>query len=315
VWVVYMSVGFLNGNLYWIVRSIGSLLNNLNGNLINLSVASAGQQVIAKVDRLMSAGVWVLGFIGLYRRYRAGKWDLPALLLIAAPIPMMVLNSYGGEMIFRVYMFSLPFIVFLAASMFYPRKQAGNSIRTPILSVLLSFLVIPGFLLSYYGKDRMFYFSPNEVAAAEYLYNTAPKGAFIMDGIPDWPKQFVHYNYYNYQSLIYLTQSQRLRLLLDPAQVLAQYMDNAAAGSVYVTPNAQDESESNLPGVKPGADYPAGYMIITQSQSAEAEMTGSLPANWSSIIINSLLHSPNFKVVYSNSSAIIFQYVDIQGGN
>ncbi len=311
-WIIYMAVGFLDGNMYWIVKTFGSLLSNTNSN-VNLAVASPGQQSIARVDRLMSAFVWVLGFIGLFRRYHSGKWDLPAVLLAIAPVPMIFVNSYGGEMIFRVYMFSLPFVAFMAASLFYPQLKAGISIMTPIFSTLISLLIIPGFLLSYYGKERMFYFSPNEVAAAKYVFNIAPKGSLIMDGIWDWPRQYENYDYYNYLSILLLTPQERLRIIQNPAKVLPMYMNIALPDSVYVnrTSNGTPPNPNTLPhGYKPqNGYYTAAYLVITRSQIAESEMTGTLPAEWSNAIIAALSHASNFKVVYSNPDAVIYQYV------
>lgn len=313
IWIIFMAVGFLNGNLYWIIKSIGSLLENVNGNFINLAVASSDQQFVAKIDRLMSAAVWVLGFAGLYRRYRSGKWDLPAILLAIAPIPMIALNSYGGEMIFRVYMFSLPFVAYLAGSLFYPSLTAGISLKAPLISTLLSFILIPSFIISYYGKERMNYFSPNEVIAAEFIFNNAPKGSLIMDGVFDWPRQYTHYEDYNYLSLSLLPPDQIRKVLQNPALNLSYYMDVAAPGAVFVNPTTgkYGDIEPNLPGVQGKADYPAAYFVITRAQLAETEMTGSLPQNWYSIITSSLTHSANFKLVYSNPDAVIYQYIDL----
>ncbi len=312
IWIIFMAVGFLDGNLYWIVKSIGSLLDNVNGNFINLAIASPGQQFIAKIDRLLSAAIWILGFVGLYRRYRAGKWDYIAILLAIAPVPMVLLNSYGGEMIFRVYMFSLPFVAFLAGSIIYPRLDAGMSLKAPIFATVLSFIVIPGFLISYYGKERMNYFSPNEVAAAQVIFNIAPKGSLIMDGVYGWPRQYTHYEDYNYQYISLLPVDQINNILKNPARQLPYYMETAAPGSVFVTPNqTSPETEPNLPGVQGKADYTAAYLVITRSQIAQAEMTGSLPADWATTIENSLSKSPNFRVVYSNQDAVIYQYIDL----
>ncbi len=310
IWIVFMAVGFLNGNLYWIVKSIGSLLENVNGNFINLAIASPGQQLIAKIDRLLSVAIWILGFAGVYRRYRAGKWDYVAILLAIAPLPMVMLNSYGGEMIFRVYMFSLPFVSFLAGSIIYPRLEGGMSLKAPLFATLLSFIIIPGFLISYYGKERMNYFSPYEVATAQYIFTTAPKGSLIMDGVYGWPRQYTHYEDYNYQYISLLPPEQINNILKNPARQLPYYIESGTPGSVFVTPNQAPETEPNLPGVQGKADYPAAFLVITRSQIAQAEMTGSLPAGWATTIENSLSKSPNFRVIYSNQDAVIYQYVD-----
>jgi hypothetical protein len=312
VWIIFMAIGFLNGNLSWIVKSIGSLLDNVNGNLVNLDIASPGQQLIARIDRLLSAAVWILGFLGLIRRYRSGHWDLAAILLTIAPIPMLVLNSYGGEMLFRVYLFSLPFITFLAAALFYPHLQAGLSLKTPLFTAILSLMLIPGFLYSYYGKEEMYYFSPNEIAAAQYLFNIAPKGSLIVDGIWDWPRQYTNYEYYNYFSIFVQSQVEKNRVLQNPIGTLSNIMEDATPGSVYVTQThvaGQTENESSTASSTDQDEYPAAFLIITRSQIAEAEMTGALPANFFSTLTNTLPRSPHFQVIYSNPDATIIEYI------
>ena len=313
VWVIYMAFGFLNGNLSWIVKSIGALLDNVNGNLINLAKVSPAQQLVAKDDRILSLGVWILGIAGFIRSYRSRQQTFTPMLLAIAPLPLLALNSYGGEMIFRVYMFSLPFVIFMAGSLFYPNERAGNSMKTPISAMLLSLIVLPSFLLAYFGKERMDYFTPNEVAAAQYIFDTAPQGAMIVDGSFNWPKFYTHYEFLNFLTLINLPTTERTRILSNPVVALSDYMDNAAPGSMYIDKSGHGEQESGFISSSTPADvydYPAAYLVITRSQIAMTEMTGTLPANWSEVLTTALSHSPYFKVVYKNADAVIYMYMD-----
>jgi hypothetical protein len=311
-WVIFMAVGFLNGNVDWIIRSIGSLLDNVNDTLIDLNTASPGQQLVARIDRILSVSAWVLGLFGIYRRYRSGHWDLPALLLAFAPLPILVMNAYGGEMLFRVYLFSLPFISFFAAGSFYPSEKAGRSVFTPIFVILISFLLIPGFIYSYYGKDRMYYFSPNEVAAAQFVYTIAPQGSLVVDSTWNWPRQAVHYEYYNYLSLIRLPEEKRTEILQDPAGSLYNLMGEAAPEAVNLYGSESGSQPEALPDVAGESGlvlYPASYFIVTRSQMAETQMAGSLPADWFTRIKDALSGSPNFRIVYENADATVYELV------
>lgn len=311
-WVIFMAVGFLDGNLGWIVKSIGSLLDNVNSNLINLNVASPGQQIIAKIDRLLSVIVWIFGFFGIYRRLRAGHWDLPAILLAISPIPILVTNAYGGEMLFRVYMFSLPFITFFMAGLFYPSIKSGTSFITPALVIGVTFLIIPGFLYSYYGKERMYYFAPDEVAAAQYVYDNAPQGSLIVDNTWDWPRQAIHYEWYSYFSLVKLPKDKMDQVMQDPAKTLYDLMGVSAPQAVAAYGSESGGQHTAFSGAagQNGLDvYPTAYLVITRSQMADAEMTGVLPAEWFSRIEDGLSHSSSFKIVYQSANAMVFQLV------
>lgn len=284
-WVLFIAVAFMQGNIGWIVKSIGSLLSNFNGNLINLSKASHDQVIIANIDRALTGLIGVLAVLGFLRRIRQGKWDIPAGILILTPFPMLVATAYGGEIVFRVYYFALPFLAFFAAAFFYTNLKSATW-RTSATTGAMSVLLITGLLFGYYGKERMNYFSPAEVDAANYLLQTAPHGALVADVVWDWPLQFKNYEYYSYMSIVSLPQKEQNQVLQDPVAGLVQQMKG----------------------------NPAAYLVITRSQIARVEMTGLLPAGSITRIENALAQSTYFKVVYQNSDAVIFELVNPSGG-
>lgn len=277
-WIIYMAAAFLNGNLYWIVDSIGALMGNFRANLINLAAVSPGQAFVALMDRSLSVAVWALAIAGAVRRLRLGFWDLPAALLAVTPFPILAANAYGGEMVFRVYFFALPFVTFFAAALLYPHPRSGASWRTPVLTVCLTCTLLVGFLFSYYGKDRQYYFRTSEIDAAEYILHVAPVGSLLVDGSWNWPLQYKNYELYQYMSLASLTRDQRLDLIADPAGTLADIM----------------------------SPYPAAYFSVTRSQEANVDATGLMPPGTLEKIKQALLQSPEFQVVYQNSDAVVF---------
>lgn len=287
-WIVYMAEAFLRGNLYWIVESIGQAGRNANANLIDLSHVSAGMKVVAFMSRALTATLWglaVLGCIGRLRRgYRYRDW--PMLLLAIAPFPMLASNSYSGEMLFRVYLFALPFMAFFAAALLYPAPTAGTTRRTLAATVALSGLLLVGLCFAYYGKERMYYFSRDEVAAATYLYDVAPAGSLLLDGTWNHPSAFRNYEQYTYTSLVLQPSGspvplrQQAALRAHPAAVIADLMANSR--------------------------YRASYLIITRSQKADVDMMGWMPAGSLDRIERALEQSRQFRVIYANRDATIF---------
>jgi hypothetical protein len=286
-WIINMAVDFLGGNLPWVVRSIGQLNGNTSSTLINVNTVSHGLQTVAFVDRIFTLSVYGLACLGFIRRVRGGHWDLSCMMLTIAPLFMLGASSYGGEMLFRVYFFSLPFMAFFAAALLYPSLMRGTTWRTVVMTVLLSSALLVGLGYSYYGKERMNYFSKKEVAAAEYLYNIAPRGSLLLDVDDDTPNVFQNYEWYDYDNLLLqsttglsIAHDQQLALLRDPAATVAQRME--------------------------AKKYPRAYLIITKSQKADSDENGYLPAGSLSKIERVLKQSKAFKVVYSNSDATIF---------
>ncbi|MDO8688842.1 MAG: hypothetical protein Q7R39_02315 [Dehalococcoidia bacterium] len=279
-WVVYVATAFLQGNLSWIVQSIFQLFDNVSSTLVNFSQASAGQQFIVLADRSLTATVGGLAILGFIRRLRHGYLDTAAALLMLAPFLMLGGNAYGGEIMFRVYFFSLPYLAFFAAALLYPSEASGTSWRTAAIVVAISVALLMGLTVAYFGQDRMTYFTPNEVASAEYVHDVAPPGALIMDGTSDWPQQYKNYEMYDYQSLVHLDKEDRTRLFEDPVQFIAAIMEDPR--------------------------YSKAFLTISRSQKAEVDMRGVLPFGSLDRIEQALRESERFQVVYQNSDATVF---------
>lgn len=287
-WATFLAAGFLRGNLYWIVESVGAASENAGGSLIDLGRASDAQRVVAQVDRALTAGIWLLGLAGLARRLRRGSFDLTALALALAPFAVLVANAYGEEILFRVFLFSLPFFAFLAAALFYPAADAGSSRRTAALSVAVSLLALAGLLVGYYGKERANYFTPEEVRASEWLYTTAPAGSLLVGGVNDYPWAFTHYERYAYASF---------------ADLDAEELEAALAAPVSALRELADDE-----------DYTATYFVVTRSQKALVDMTGIMPSGALDRVEAMLIGSPSVALVYRSPDAAVFRLVGTATG-
>jgi GT2 family glycosyltransferase len=283
-WIVLGARSFLASNMNSIVGSFGQPEANTSSNLINLSHASSGQVLVAQFDRLLSAGIWVLAAIGVWRRRKARRGDLPLILLAVAPLPLVVANNYGGEMVFRVYLFALPFVAFFAASSLFPSPAAGRTRFTSIGLAGLSGVMLIAFLFSYYGKEQVNYFSSGEVAASAWLYSHAPAGSFIVGPSGDLPWGYKDVQLYSTYWFALDTPAGRLHVLEDPVEALS----------------ADLTSER----------YPADYLIFSRAQTAEVDTTGLMPEGSMSQIKQAVLHSGRFQVVFRNADATILVPAD-----
>ena len=279
-WVSLFAVGFLRGNLYWVVDSIGALMTNADSTLINLAEASSGQRAVAVIDRALTLGVWVLGGLGFARLMWHRRLDLSAGVLALAPFGMLAANAYGGEILFRVYFFSLPFFALLAAGLFYPRLTAGTSRLTGAATALVSVAMLAGLLVGYYGKERQNYFTPAEVRAARHLYTGAEPGSLLVSGVNNYPWAFENYERYTYLSLADLLPDDRREAIAMPAETIAEIA-------------RKDE-------------VPCAYVVITSSEKAAVDMTGVMPAGSLTRIERALAASPAYQVALRNASATIF---------
>ncbi len=280
-WIIFPAVTYARAVLESIVEAFGQIFSNIEGTLINLAIASPGQQLVAYMGRGLTAAILGLFVLGVIRRMRKGYLDLHMLLLVIAPFSILAVSFYGGEMLFRVYFFALPFLAYFAASALFPTLTSGRGRLSQVLLVVVSAGLLVGLLFAYYGKERQYYFTPNEVAASEFLYNIAPPNSLLVEGARNYPSQFRNYEYFTYVAIDREDPMAIQRVLAAPAPILAAWLSND--------------------------QYAAAYVFITRSQKAGIEMLGEMPTGSLDDIEQALRESPVFEILYENEDAVIFQ--------
>jgi hypothetical protein len=307
-WLGYGALAWLSANSYQIFAGLGVPWANTSAHLVGQGAIPADQALVNWGARFLSVGIGLLALVGYWRfRRRAGRtgrrsWNRIALLTIAS-VPSAAASSYGGEIIFRVFLFALPFLAVAAAAAFFPHptvqpagagvvrtagagmvrtagagmgRKAGASVSLTVAALVLA----AGFCLGNYGKEAMNYFTPSEVAASQWLYRTAPQGATVVAANSNFPWAFVHYDWYNYT-------------FLDTPPAIGAAVRRAPVSAMIKL-------------MEPGRS-PASYLVLTTSQAAEISLTGEWPPGVFSHIARALLTSGAFRVVYHNSDATILQ--------
>ena len=281
----------------WIVEhqgeytgSIGALGHNTKSGFVNLASASASLVVIAHIDRAHSAAVWAMGIVGFARRWRRHREPVLASLAIT-PLPMFVTNDYGSEMIFRVYLFTLPFVAFYAASVFFSHHTGGQSRLARMALPVVLLALVPGFVAGYYGKEQANLFTRNEVDAARFVFGIAPRGSLIVGETTDFPWGFTNFEIYDYERIATLRPEVRRAMVDDPVGQLYDLM----------------------------ATHHHAYLVITRTQMFETEMIGAFPravekgacptavcrTQGLKRIQLALTTSPHFRVIYRNPQATV----------
>jgi len=275
-WVLYVAAPFVAVVLPVELRAMGEL----SASLVDISVVSPGQAFISLICRLLTLGIAIAAIGGGIRRLACGYRDGVAAALAAAPLPLLVVTSYGGEIMFRVYLFALPFLAFFAAALFFPSPRHGSSVGTPAVTALIGFALAVAFVFANNGKDRQYAFAAEDVAAAQWLYENAPQGTLVVEGAPLYPSQFRNVEYFTHVSLADEPPESRAELLARPARVLARWLDSS--------------------------DYHAAFIILTRNQQAYVDAMGIMPGGGFEKIKQALLASPRFRLVHATSGTMIF---------
>jgi hypothetical protein len=199
LWMLYPASTYLVGHPMFGREEAGVLQANLTGRV----AGSPGHLAIQGVRIGLTIAVWVLAAVGVAQSWRAGRRDLRPYVLALVPFLMLPILNYGGEMLLRVTLFSLPFVAFFAARPLADlrprwRRTAGrlgrpSMARALALTLLLSVLCAAS-VTAKYGNARFDVFTPDEARAAEALEGLAPAGSVLVAGATSTPWASQHYD-------------------------------------------------------------------------------------------------------------------------
>jgi hypothetical protein len=151
--------------------------------------ASAGRLFNVNVTLVVALVVWGLAVLAVASVWRRpGPIALPGLLAFA-PFGVLLVQSYGGEAIFRVYLFSAPWCAYLIASLMVRRRWLPRFALVPAGAaavVLAVFCTIQ----AGQGQAMANVFTRDDVAAAEYVYGHAEAGSAIVLADINFPVGF-----------------------------------------------------------------------------------------------------------------------------
>jgi hypothetical protein len=201
-WFAYAATPFFSQFLRQQSRNIGAVSENLNTG-IGARIAGTPEHIFVVDTRVaITLALWGLVPVGIWIRRRRGLPSTPFVALAGSTIVLAGLQSYGGEIFLRTYLFSLPAVVlFVAAILIFPLTRLLRGFAISALSVGLLML----FVFARYGNAKLDYFSPQEVAAMQQLYHIAPPGSLFLAGSGNLPWRFEHYDGYGYATVDELT--------------------------------------------------------------------------------------------------------------
>lgn len=249
---------------------------------------SAGVRFIANVARLLTLVMVLLALAGAWRDHRAGRRQNVVLALAAAPVLLVLAQSYGGEGVYRIYMFMMPWLAYLAAGLFAGAGARLGRGRTGILAVTT---VTCGtlFLTAYYGLEHSNRIQPQEVAATAWFDANAPGGSPLVLMIANHPYPLSG----NYDEHLALYGHYAGEVLTDPAWT-SRRLTSADV------PKLRDLVLANGPN---------SYLLLSPSQVAYAEDYGYAPAGSLMPFQARVIASEYFQVVFVQEDSYVLRPV------
>jgi hypothetical protein len=280
-WAAFMAIGYMAGNLSSLVSGVGDLGGTLNSNIGARIGGDSGHRLVVDARLALTAGVVVMAVLGWWELRRRGHPVRAATAVALAPFPLLALQSYGGEMLIRVWLFALPFAALFAAAGLLAVARAP-SLRATATLATATLVLLAAFLFARYGNERMDAFSPGDVAGVRALYRIAPAGSELVAASQPLPWQSQSYASYDYERLA--------DLLPGPPP---------ARGQPHrpLSYRIRDVLRSSVPG--------RAFVIITRSQIAGDDLTGT-SATPARLVAQRLGASHLFGVAYRSRDAVIF---------
>ncbi|WP_435532597.1 lipopolysaccharide biosynthesis protein [Streptomyces violaceusniger] len=171
VWVGFLAEPYWSGHWDELFGGVGGVGGNVSSSVSGrIEGGSSVHQLVLYVRVALAGGVLALACWGVLRRRAAGFTERSLLVLTFVPFLGFGMQSYGGEMALRVFMFALPGACVLGALAVFPRVGADRAGLGPVAALLAGLTLMAGFLVARWGNETFERVRPGEVAAMEYVY-------------------------------------------------------------------------------------------------------------------------------------------------
>lgn len=185
-WFTYGASAYWHGHLGELLHELGSVRSSLG---VGVSNRIAGDPVYSNMQLLrIGAGVllFAMAAVGLYRIRRTKFWLIAAALALQ-PFMLVVVQSYGGEVVIRCFLYASPVLAPLAAIALRSvlrlgtrgrRRRSGIILVTGVLLLILGLwgLTNRGLNTSFEHTD------PAELAISEQLARQVAPGSVAFWG-------------------------------------------------------------------------------------------------------------------------------------
>ncbi|GGO57738.1 lipopolysaccharide biosynthesis protein [Streptomyces lasiicapitis] len=288
VWLGFFAEPYWSGHFDELFGGVGGVGGNVSSSVSGrIEGGSSTHKLVLYVRVALAGSVMALACWGWLRRRGHKYREVSLLVLTFVPFLGFGMQSYGGEMALRVFMFALPGAALLAGLALFPRTGVTAKERdrdrvslAPLAALLAGLVLMGGFLIARWGNEPFERVRTGEVAAMEYVYAHDDPTARLLwmsndtvtnvtPAIP-WGKQ-------DAEKVEYVP------TLAPPDPVLV-------SGLVKALKDAG----------------PNSYLMINRSQTVYLQMDTGYPENWDTRLTHNLDRRSELKKVYSNADATLY---------
>ncbi|MFD7664594.1 polysaccharide biosynthesis C-terminal domain-containing protein [Streptomyces sp. NPDC059788] len=282
VWIGYLAEPYWSGHFDELFGGLGGFGGNVSSSVTGrIGGGDSTHKLVLYARVALAGGVLALACWGVLRRRAAGFSERSLLVLAFVPFLAFGMQSYGGEMALRVFMFALPGACVLGALALFPRAAGTRRGLGPLAALLTGVVLITGFLVARWGNEPFERVRPGEVAAMDYVYAhdrpTArvlwPTNDTVNDVTPDLPWGAKDMERVQYKPVL----APRDPVLVDS---LVDALRDAG---------------------------PHSYFMVNRGQSESLRLGAGYAATWEQRLRTALDQRPELRRVMSNAHAALYE--------
>ena len=238
-------------------------------------------------SEVIALGLWGgTAISGLSYRGRRGTIVIP-LIWAAIPVCLILVSNYGGEGIYRAFLFSSPWCALVIAI------RLANMVHAPTLRLVAvglwaTFAALASAQAQDFGQYSMSQMPLTEVRASEYFLDHAPVNSTLVEAAGNFPSRV------NARYVLHNAPQLPNDLALDE---FPQFQGNKLQS---IDPRVLASSITNL------AEGPA-YLVVAPSMYAAVAYTGTLMPNTLPTLMRRLEASSYWKLWYQSDGTVILQ--------
>ncbi|WP_415938706.1 lipopolysaccharide biosynthesis protein [Streptomyces sp. 039-1] len=177
-WVGFMAEPYWSGHFDDLFGGVGGVGSNVSTSVSSrIQGGSSTHKLVLYIRVLLAGGMMAFACWGWWRRREHRYRERSLLVLTFVPFLGFGMQSYGGEMALRVFMFAVPGAALLAGLALFPRtgvtakeREKDRLSLAPVAALMAGLLLMGGFLVARWGNESFERIRPGEVTAMEYVY-------------------------------------------------------------------------------------------------------------------------------------------------
>ncbi|MEM7337565.1 MAG: hypothetical protein AAF467_02890 [Actinomycetota bacterium] len=181
LWVYVAAQPWWGPRLEELTGQFGSFFSNFESSTEERTALSSPEHlVVAQVRTWVGLATFLstlfLGSLMAADRFRALRPTLPLAPLAGIPVLAAALQSYGGEIIIRVLLFTLPMASILVARMLLAVPRSVMPLMVPVFMAALT----PAFIVARFGNESFEMTTEADYQAVQVLYEEMQPGTMLI---------------------------------------------------------------------------------------------------------------------------------------